>query len=140
MEGETPSLLYIYMMMKVPIWARSYVLLLASFLLAFILVWSGFKETETREIIGLVINLSVTMAGFGLVAFQIARASSELKNDFLESSILMILSTIFGFFFLVYPDKSLLGLNFGELSMFVFFWAFILFLVVLVDKRFNVLN
>jgi hypothetical protein len=74
------------------------------------------------------------------VAFQIANASNVLRNDFLESSILMILATISGFFFLVYPQKTLFGTNFGEISIFIFFWAFILFLIVLVDKRFKIIR
>lgn len=104
------------------------------------MVFGGLKEKETAEIINLVVTLSVTMAGFGLVAFQIARASSELRNDFLESSIMMILSTVFGFFYLIYPESHLLFINFGELSIFTFFWAFVLFLIVLIDKRLNVIK
>jgi hypothetical protein len=84
------------------------------------------------------------MAGFGLVAFQVAHASDELKKDFIESSIIMILSTLTGFFYLVYPARSLdlfsFNVNFGEASIFLFFWAFILFLVVLVDRRFDFLK
>jgi hypothetical protein len=76
------------------------------------------------------------MAGFGLVAFQIARASNELRNDFIETSIIMTASTFFGFLFLTYPEKEYFGTNFGELSMFLFFWASILFLLVLVKRRF----
>lgn len=116
-------------------------LLLASFALAVgVVLFGGLKERETTEIIDLVITLSVTMAGFGLVAFQIGHSTDELKKDFIESSIIMILSTISGFFFLVYPDKSLFNVNFGEISIFMFFWAFILFLIILVDRRFDILK
>jgi hypothetical protein len=122
--------------MKVSFKSRINILLLASFVLAAVVLFgAGLKEKESVELINLVITLSVTMAGFGLVAFQIAHASSELKMDFIESSILMIMSTITGFFYIIYPGADVLGVNFGELSIFVFFWAFILFLAVLVDKR-----
>jgi len=121
--------------------ARTNTLFISSFIISLALLFlGGLKEKESVEIINLVTTLSVTMAGFGLVAFQIARASNELRNDFIESSILMILSTISGFFYLVYPNINLLNFNFGEVSIFIFFWAFILFLVVLLDRRFNVLK
>ncbi len=65
------------------------VLLIVSFLLSLAAVWwGGLAEQESNEIVNLVVTLSATMAGFGLVAFQIAHASSELRNDFIESSIL----------------------------------------------------
>ncbi len=122
-------------------WTRTGTLLLISFILAVLVLFGGgLKEKESLELINLVVTLSVTMAGFGLVAFQIARASNELRNDFVDSSIVMILSTISGFFYLVYPDKDLLGVNFGEVSIFLFFWAFILFLIILLDKRLNILR
>ncbi len=117
-------------------WVRTSKLLIFSlFLTALLIFFGGLKEQETVNIINLVITLSATMAGFGLVAFQIAKASNELRNDFIESSILMILATITGFFYLVYPSATLLNFNFGEVSIFLFFWAFILFFIVLVDKR-----
>ncbi len=120
--------------------SRSFSLLLLSFALAAILLLlGGLKEKETTDIINLVITLSVTIAGFGLVAFQISSgASNELKNDFLDSSLLMILSTISGFFFLVYPDDHFFSINFGEAAIFLFFWAFIFFFIVLIDRRFKV--
>lgn len=117
------------------------VLFILSFVVAALLLfWGGFKETETLAIVSLVTTLSVTMAGFGIVAFQIGKSSNELRNDFLESSILLLLSTISGFFYLVYPDKTVSGFNFGEASIFIFFWAFILFLIILIDRRFNILT
>ena len=121
--------------------ARMNLLLLSAFLLAVgVVFFGGLKEKESTEIIDLVITLSVTMAGFGLVAFQIGHSTDELKKDFIESSIIMILSTISGFFFLVYPDRSLFNVNFGEISIFMFFWAFILLLIILVDRRFDILK
>lgn len=121
--------------------ARTPKLLALSLLLAVLLIFlGGLKEQESVNIINLVITLSATMAGFGLVAFQIAHTSNELRNDFIDSSILMILATITGFFYFVYPTITFLNLNFGEISIFLFFWAFILFLIVLVDKRLKILN
>lgn len=122
-------------------WARSSQLLVFSFLFSvFIVFLGGLKEQESANIINLVITLSATMAGFGLVAFQIAQASNELRNDFIESSIIMILATITGFFYLVYPNSTILNFNFGEVSIFFFFWAFVLFFIVLVNKRLRVLH
>ena len=120
--------------------SRSNIITGASFLLSgVVMFYGGLREKETSQVISLITTLSVSMAGFGLVAFQIAHASNEMRNDFIETSILMIVSTITGFFFLVYPEKTFLGTNFGELSIFMFFWAFIVFLVVLIDRRFNIL-
>lgn len=120
---------------------RMWILVIISFILAVaIITVGGLKEKESKDIIELVIALSATMAGFGLVAFQVAHASDELKKDFIESSIIMILSTITGFFFLTHPDKSLFNFNFGEASIFLFFWALILFLIILIDRRFDILK
>ena len=120
---------------------RMRILLVISLILAFVVVIAGgLKEKESIEIIGLVITMSVTMAGFGLVAFQVAHASDELRKDFIESSIVMILSTLSGFFFLVHPEKSIMSINFGEVSIFLFFWALILFLIVLIDRRFDLIK
>ena len=121
--------------------SRINILLISSLALSLLLLFgAGLKQKESREVIDLIITLSVTMGGFGLVAFQIAHASNELRNDFIESTILMILATVSGFFFLIYPGVSLFGINFGELSIFIFFWALILFLEILIDKRFNFLK
>jgi hypothetical protein len=122
-------------------WTRNHTLLLVSFLLAAALLFlGGLKERESSEIVNLVVVLAATMAGFGLVAFQIGRSSNELKTDFIDTSIIMIVSTILGFFYIVYPETHLLGVNFGEASIFVFFWSFIMFLIVLIDRRFNILK
>ena len=120
---------------------RESTLFVISFILAVLLLSiGGLKQKESVDIIDLIITLSVTMAGFGLVAFQIARASNALRNDFIESSILMILSTILGLFYLIYPEISVANFNFGEGSIFFFFWAFILFLIILIDRRLNLLK
>jgi len=120
---------------------RMTILVIIAFILAIAVVYfGGLKEKESLEIIGLLITMSVTMAGFGLVAFQVAHASDELKKDFIETSIIMILSTLSGFFYLVYPEKSFLNLNFGETSIFLFFWGFILLFIILIDRRFDTLK
>ncbi|HSX49188.1 MAG TPA: hypothetical protein VLE44_02935 [Candidatus Saccharimonadales bacterium] len=122
-------------------WTKSPRIIFFSLIIAIFIVFiGGLKEQESISLINLVITLSATMAGFGLVAFQIAKASNELRDDFLESSILMILATITGFFYLIYPNISFLNLNFGEISIFLFFWAFILFFIVLVDRRLKILH
>lgn len=121
-------------------WKTPQLLFISLILAIFLVFFGGLKEQESTNIISLVITLSATMAGFGLVAFQIAQASNELRNDFIESSILMILATISGFFYLVYPNRTFANFNFGEVSIFLFFWAFILFFIVLVDKRLKILR
>jgi len=121
--------------------ARMNILLLASFIIAvLILTLGGLKEKESLSIVQVILTMSITMAGFGLVAFQVAHASDELKKDFIETSIIMIISSICAFFYLVYPGISLLGLNFGEASIFLFFWALILLLIILIDRRFDILK
>ncbi len=52
----------------------------------------------------------------------------------------MIVSTILGLPYLIYPEKTILFVNFGELCIFTFFWAFILFLIILIDKRLNLIK
>jgi cation transport ATPase len=120
---------------------RMNILLLVSFLAALIiLVLGGLKEQESISIIQIVLTMSLTMAGFGLVAFQISHASDELKKDFIETSIIMIVSSICAFFYLIYPGINFLGFNFGESSIFLFFWALILLLIILIDRRFDILK
>ena len=120
---------------------RANILLVVSLLIAVLaLFWGGLKEKETADTIRLVISLSLAMAGFGLVAFQIARASNELKNDFIDTSILMVIATLSGFLYLLYPEAVFFRTNFGEAAIFLFFWAFVMFLIILIDKRFNVLR
>ncbi len=122
-------------------WSKIHTLLLTSFVLAgALLFFGGLKDKESSDVINLILTMSVAMGGFGLVAFQIAHASNELRNDFIESTILMVLSTVAGFFYVIYPEVSLLNFNFGEVSIFIFFWALILFLMILIDKRFNFLK
>jgi cation transport ATPase len=120
---------------------RMNIFLLVSFLVAaLILFLGGLKERESLEIVQIVLTMSLTMAGFGLVAFQISHASDEIKKDFIETSIIMIISSICAFFYLIYPKINLFGLNFGESSIFLFFWALILLLIILVDRRFDILK
>lgn len=108
--------------------------------LAITLVMSFFlKDTIgkiSKDYIEFVIGLSITMAGFGLVAFQVAKASDELKKDFIESSILMILSVLFGIFFWVDGNQIILAI----VSSFMFLWGLILLLLILIDKRFDLIQ
>lgn len=121
---------------------RMIFLLAISFIIALCVVFlGGLKEKESVNIIEIVLTMSVAMSGFGLVAFQVAHASNELKKDFIETSIIMILATLSGFFYLVYPERNLLEwINFGEISIFLFFWGFILLLIILIDRRFDFLK
>lgn len=120
---------------------RMNILLALSFLIAAIIIYlGGLKEKESMDIVQIVLTMALTMGGFGLVAFQIAHASNELKKDFIETSIIMIISSICAFFYLVYPAINLFNFNFGEASIFLFFWALILLLIILVDRRFDILK
>ncbi len=120
---------------------RMNIFLAISFLLAvLILILGGLKEQESFSIIQTILTMSITMAGFGLVAFQVAHASDELQKDFIETSVIMILASISAFFYLIYPVNSWFNFNFGETSIFLFFWALILLLIILMDRRFDILK
>ena len=96
------------------------------------------KETINRlskDYIEFIIGLSITLAGFGLVAFQIGKTADELRKDFIESSILMILSALSGIFFWVNQN-----IVFGVLSGLFFLWGLILLLVILINERFNLIK
>ena len=121
--------------------SRMNILLIVSLLLAVIILFlGGLKEQESLGIVQIVLTMAITIGGFGLVAFQVAHASDELKKDFIETSIIMIISAMCAFFYLVYPAISFLGFNFGEASIFLFFWALILLLIILIDRRFDILK
>ena len=120
---------------------RMNIILITSFLFAVLILFlGGLKDQESLSIIQIILTMSMTMAGFGLVAFQVAHASNELKKDFIETSIIMLVSSLCAFFYLIYPNISFLGLNFGEASIFLFFWALILLLIILIDRRFDILK
>ena len=120
---------------------RMNILLALSLILAIaVTIIGGLKEQESLSIMNLILTLSVTMAGFGLVAFQVAHASDELKKDFIESSIILIVSTLSAFFYLIYPNRSAFNWNFGEVGIFLFFWGFILLLIILIDRRFDIIK
>lgn len=114
------------------------ILLLIS--LAITLFLSLFLQEVTSKIskdyIEFLIGLSITMAGFGLVAFQVAKASNELKKDFIESSIFLIISSLFGIFYWVDGNSTILAL----LSSFFFLWGIVLLLLILIDKRFDLMR
>lgn len=90
----------------------------------------------SKDYIEFLIGLSITMAGFGLVAFQIAHASDELRKDFIESSILMVLASLISMAFWVYPEKAYLAIT----GSFLFLWGMILLLLILLSKRFNIIK
>lgn len=90
----------------------------------------------SKDYIEFLIGLSITMAGFGLVAFQVAKASNELKKDFIESSIFLLLSSLFGIFYWVDGEIKLLAV----ISSFFFLWGIVLLLLILIDKRFDLMR
>jgi hypothetical protein len=107
---------------------------LASVFMAFIL--KDVLGKISKEYIEFIIGLSITMAGFGLVAFQVAKASDELKKDFIESSIFMVISAILG---IVYWAEGITKI-FAVFSSFFFLWGLILLLIILIDKRFDIIR
>jgi ABC-type uncharacterized transport system permease subunit len=116
------------------------ILLLLLISLVITLIFSYFLKDITNRIskdyIEFMIGLSITMAGFGLVAFQVAKASDELKKDFIESSIFMVLSTLFGISYWVNLNNMALAI----LSSFFFLWGLVLLLIILIDKRFDIIK
>jgi len=102
--------------------------------------FGGLRANVSRDFIELLITLSITTAGFGLVAFQIGKGSKELKKEFVEFSIMMIISSFFGIFFLAYPSLSVLSQNLGEISVLLFLWSFLLFLIILLNERFSIIK
>jgi hypothetical protein len=90
----------------------------------------------SKEYIEFLIGLSITMAGFGLIAFQIGKSSDELKKDFIESSIIMLLSSLFGIAFWAYQQTLWLAV----LASFFFLWGIVLLLVILLSERFDIIK
>ena len=124
---------------------RINILLITSLILAIAIIgFGGLKDKENVELVGIVLTMAVTMAGFGLVAFQVAHASDELKKDFIETSIILVMSTLSNFLYLIYPKENVnilnFSLNFGEIGIFLFLWGFILLLIILIDRRFDILK
>jgi cation transport ATPase len=89
----------------------------------------------SKDYIEFIVGLSITLAGFGLVAFQIGKAADELRKDFIESSILMILGALAGIFFWV--NQTII---FGILGSLFFLWGLILLLLILINERFNLIK
>ncbi len=113
------------------------ILLLISLAITGILIFvlkDGLNKIS-KDYIEFLIGMSITLAGFGLVAFQVAKASDELKKDFIESSIFMIFSALSGIVFWVNEKMTL-----AILSSFFFLWGLILLLIILIDKRFDIIK
>lgn len=108
--------------------------LIITLILSFLL--KDITSKFSKDYIEFLIGLSITMAGFGLVAFQVAKASNELKKDFIESSIFLLLSSIFGIFYWVEGQTLALA----TISSFFFLWGIILLLLILIDKRFDMIK
>lgn len=98
--------------------------------------FKGAIANISKDYIEFLIGLSITMAGFGLVAFQIAHASDELRKDFIESSILMVLASLVSISFWIYPEKMYLAIT----GSFLFLWGMILLLIILLSKRFEIIK
>lgn len=97
-----------------------------------ILLFNGIRENISKSYIEFIIGLSTTIAGFGLVAFQIGRTANELKKDFIESSILMVLASLFGIAYWVYPSIAL-----AMVSSILFLWGLVLLVLILINERFR---
>jgi ABC-type uncharacterized transport system permease subunit len=114
------------------------VLLITSLIITLILsaLLTEVSSKISKDYIEFIIGLSITMAGFGLVAFQVAKASDELKKDFIESSIFMIISALFGIFYWIDGEIKILAI----VSSFFFLWGLVLLLLILIDKRFDLIK
>jgi len=91
--------------------ARNILILLVSSLvitivLSFLL--TDITNKVSQDYIEFLIGLSITMAGFGLVAFQVTKASNALRKDFIESSIFLLISSLFGLFY--WADRQMIWL------------------------------
>lgn len=117
---------------------RILILLAISLALSAVLSYflKGTISQISKDYIEFLIGLTVTMAGFGLVAFQIGKYSDELKKDFIESSILMLLSALFGIVFWANPQYFATAI----LSGFFFLWGIVLLLVILLSERFDIIK
>ncbi|MEI7719194.1 MAG: hypothetical protein WCI72_04980 [archaeon] len=116
------------------------ILILLGISLALTIILSFFLgnviDKISKDYIEFLIGLSITMAGFGLVAFQVAKASNALKKDFIESSILLVLSSLFGIFYWADGETIWLAVT----SSFFFLWGIVLLLLILIDKRFDMID
>jgi hypothetical protein len=123
---------------------KEWALLLISLILSIIIIFSakGLLEIISEDFMKFLVGVSFSIAGFGLVVFQLKRASKDLKKDFLDVSILTTISSILGLVFLSYPQNKILSLelNFGHVSSFFFLWGVLLFLIVLIDERFGLIR
>ena len=120
---------------------NSLILLTFSLAISVIIIFAarGLLEIISKELMLLLIPISVSMAGFGLVIFQIRRATKELKKDFIDFSILMTISSLLSMVYLAYPEKYLLSfINLGHIGSFFFLWGISLFLLILLDERFEI--
>ena len=115
-------------------------IILLAISLVFTLALSFFLKAAIQKIskdyIEFLLGLSITLAGFGLVAFQIGKYSDELKKDFIESSILMLLSSLFSIAYWVNGTSIV----FAVIASFLFLWSIILLLIILINERFDILN
>lgn len=120
---------------------KEWALLLVSLAVSIIIILSakGLLEVISEDFMKFLVGVSFSIAGFGLVVFQLKRASKDLKKDFLDVSILTTISSILGLLFLSYPQSKIFSfeLNFGHASSFFFLWGILLFLIVLIDERFG---
>ena len=116
------------------------ILILLGISLALTIILSFFLgnviDKISKDYIEFLIGLSITMAVFGLVAFQVAKASNALKKDFIESSILLVLSSLFGIFYWADGETIWLAVT----SSFFFLWGIVLLLLILIDKRFDMID
>ena len=118
---------------------KDILLLLFISLIITIIVAYFFKSATTKiskDYIEFLMGLSITLAGFGLVAFQIGRYSDELKKDFIESSILMILSSLFSIAYWIDGEMLLMAI----IASLLFLWSLILLLVILINERFSIMS
>ncbi|MDD5700402.1 MAG: hypothetical protein PHH00_04450, partial [Candidatus Nanoarchaeia archaeon] len=109
-----------------------------SLILALIISYffKGAVQKISKDYIEFLLGLSITLAGFGLVAFQIGKYSDELKKDFIESSILMLLSSLFSMAYWIDGNSVALAI----IASFLFLWSIVLLLIILINERFRIIK
>jgi hypothetical protein len=79
------------------------------------------------------IAISLSMAGIGTIAFQLDK---NIKKDLLNFSIIMIFSGLLGILYLLNLDFQIIGgLNWGNISSFLFIWGIIHLLAILFEEK-----
>ncbi|MGD9276081.1 MAG: hypothetical protein PVJ67_02825 [Candidatus Pacearchaeota archaeon] len=89
-----------------------------------------------KEFIKFLIAITLSMAGFGIVAFQLGKENDELKDNLLNFSIMMVCGGLAGIAYIAYPGSEWMNFNWGRLSALFFIWGTFHLLAILIEERF----